>query len=265
MALQQSLSWFRRQAAPITITLLASIIVMSFVWWFSAAKGMEMVSLGPDWKSRPWTFVSYPWATMPFTDGLTILCFVFLIMWVFMTGGSIERDLGAAKYIGLWAAMIVLPALFISVLGPLVSKVYGAAGLWLPEAGITIVWCARNPNSQIMMYGIIPLSGKWLGWITLVVTILISGFGNPVLGVVAALHLPIAYAFATNRIPLWTYSRGTSFAAGRRNQAANLKKTERQDKGYFDEVKRREKEREERERLRKLFESSINEDTGTDN
>jgi hypothetical protein len=264
MALQQSLSWFRRQAAPITIGLLASVIVMAFVWWFSAMRGMEWIAFTPDWKAKPWTLITYPWAVMPFGSGLTIICFLFLVMWVFMTGGSIERDLGAVKYLGLWAAMILLPPLFMALLGPLVSQIYGAGGLWLPEAAITIVWCARNPSSQIMLYGMVPLSGKWLGWATLVVTILISGFGNPILGVICALHLPIAYAYATNRIPFWTYTRGASFSSGKRNQAANLKKTERQDKGYFDDVKRREKDREERERLRKLFESSINEDKGAD-
>jgi len=117
------------------------------------------------------------------------------------------------------------------------------------------------------MYGIIPLSGKWLGWVTVATTILLAGFGNPLLGVVCALHLPVAFAFASNRIPAFTYNRGasTSFAKAKMGDRANLKKSEKMDPKYYDEVKKREKEREERERLRKLFESSIQDDsTGTD-
>ncbi|MCC7231268.1 MAG: hypothetical protein IT203_12820 [Fimbriimonadaceae bacterium] len=267
MGLQQASSWFRRQAAPITIGIIASQVVIALFWWFTALKGMESIVLGPGWQQKLWTLLTYPWATMPFASGLALVCFVFLCMWVFWTGGTIERDLGPAKYIGLWTAMILLPALFISLLGPVVGSLYGAAGLWLPEAGITIVWCTRNPTAQIMMYGIIPLSGKWLGWVTVATTILLAGFGNPLLGVVCALHLPVAFAFASNRIPAFTYNRGasTSFAKAKMGDRANLKKSEKMDPKYYDEVKKREKEREERERLRKLFESSIQDDsTGTD-
>lgn len=268
MALQQGKSWFRHQAAPITIGLLASFIIFAFIWWFSALKGMEQIILGPGWQSKPWTLLTYPWAQMPFSDGLAIVCFVFLIMWVFFTGSYVERELGPAKYIGLWAAMILLPALFQILLGPVISPTrFGAAGVWLPEAGITIAWCTRNPTAKIMMYGIIPLSGKILGAVTVVTTILLAGFGNPVLGVVAALHLPIAWAFAANKIPFWTYTRGAgSFRKRKATDSQFLRKTEKMGAGYYDDVKKREKEREERERLRKLFESSLMDDkdgTGT--
>jgi hypothetical protein len=200
---------------------------------------------------------------MPFAGGLSIICFVFLCMWIFFTGGSIERELGQAKYIVLWLVMILLPALFIVLLGPLTGQGFGTGGMWLPEAAITIVWCVRNPTQTIMLYGIIPLSGRWLGWVTAATTILLSGAGNPLFGVICALHLIVAWAYAANRIPFWVYSRGGSIL-GKRKLADSpyLKKHERMGKAYFDDVKKREKERDERERLRKLFESSIQDDEG---
>jgi hypothetical protein len=261
MALKQGMSWYRRQAAPITIGIIASLIVFAFVWWFTGAKGMENIVLGPGWQQRPWTLFTYPWAEMPFTDGLSILFFVFLIMWMFWVGGSAEHDLGPTKYAVLWISMILLPALFIGLLGPMVGKVYGAAGTSLPVAAITMVWCVRNPAQTIMIWGIIPLSGRWLGWITVASTILLAGFGNPLMGVICALHLAVAAAFAANMIPFWTYSRGgSSFGKPKITDRPYLKKSERMDKGYYDDVKKREKEREERERLRKLFESSLDDD-----
>jgi hypothetical protein len=260
MSMQNAMSWYRRQAAPITIGIIASMIVMAFVWWILAAKGMENFALLPDWQSRPWTLLTYPWADTPFFSGVAILFFVCLVMWMFFTGGSVERDLGPLKYASLWLAMILLPALFIIGLGPLVGRV-GAAGMWLPEAGITVVWCVRNQTAQIMMYGLIPLSGKILAWVTVALTILVSGAGNPLFGVVCALHLALAWAFAANRIPLWSYSPGRSgFGRTKLEEKAQLKKSERANKAYFDDVKKREKEREEKERLRKLFESSLEED-----
>ncbi|MBC8064496.1 MAG: hypothetical protein H7Y17_06685 [Chlorobia bacterium] len=264
MALQQGSSWFRRQAAPITIGIIASIVIFAFVWWFSATKGIEQVVLAPTWQAKPWTLLSYPWADTPFYSGVRLLCFVFLCMWIFFTGGSIERDLGPTKYAVLWLAMILLPALFIVLLGPSVGIV-AAAGMWLPEAGITLIWCVRNPTSQIMMYGIIPLSGKWLGWVTIAVTVLLSGFGSPLFGVISGLHLAVAWAYASNRIPFWTYSMGGgTFGRAKLTDRPFLKKSEKLDKSYYDDVKKREKERDERERLRKMFESSANDDPPKD-
>lgn len=263
MALQNAQSWYRRQAAPITIGIIASLIVMAFVWWFAAGKGMESIFLGPGWQSQPWSLVTYPWAVLPFTSGVGILCFVFLVMWLFWVGGTIERDLGPVKYLATWALMILLPALFIVLLGPIATKAYGAAGTWLPVAGLTVIWCTRNPKHSIMMYGIIPVSGMWLGWITVGSVILLSGFGSPLLGVVCALHLAVAWAFASNRIPIFAYSRGASaFGQAKLADRPFLKKSERMNKGYYDDVKKREKERDERERLRKLFESSLDDEKG---
>jgi hypothetical protein len=260
MALQNGMSWYRRQAAPITLGIIASMIVFAFVWWFAAGKGMEKFFLGPDWQSQPWTVFTYPWADTPFYSAFRIVCFVFLVMWMHWTGGSVERDLGPTKYAVLWLAMILLPAIFIVLLGPLVNYV-GAAGMWLPEAGITVVWCMRNLGAQIRLYGIIPLSGKVLAWVTVAVTILVSGAGNPLFGFVAGLHLAVAWAFGSNMLPFWRYSHGGGvFGKPKLSDRPFLKKSERVDKGYLEDVKKRERDREERERLRKLFESSLDDD-----
>lgn len=258
MGIRQAQSWYRRQAAPVTIAIIASMVVFAFIWWFTGGKGMENIILTPGWQSQPWTLFTYPWAELPFTSGFGVIGFLFLILWMFWVGSSTERDLGPSKTIVLWIVMTLLPALFIVLLGPLVSKVYGAAGMWLPVAGITVVWCTRNPTQTIMLYGIIPLTGKILGIITVASVIILSGYGSPLLGVVCALHLAVAWAYAANRIPVWTYSRGGgAFGKPKLSDRPYLKKSERMDKGYYDDVKKRAQEREERDRLRKLFESSI--------
>ncbi|MBN9502049.1 MAG: hypothetical protein J0H02_09775 [Armatimonadetes bacterium] len=264
MAFTNGMSWFRRQGAPVTVSIIASMIVTSLIFWLTATKGMEQFVLAPGWQ-QPWTLLTYPWAFTPFFDGLSLLFFVFLCMWIFFTGGSVERDLGTTKYLVVWLVMILLPALIVSTLGPLTNKGYILAGMWLPEAAITVIWCTRNQTQTIMLYGIVPVAGKWLGWITAATTVLLMGAGNPLMGVIAAPHLPIAWAYAANRIPFWVYSRGGSqFGSRKLRDNPNLKRGERMDKSYYDDVKRREKDREERERLRKLFESSLQDDAGND-
>lgn len=252
------LSWFRRQGAPVTVLIIASMIVASVILWTTSLKGIERLALGATWQQQPWTLLTYPWAYSPFFNGLALVCFVFLCMWIFMTGGQIERDLGPIKYSVLWLVMILLPALFIVTLGPFTPGAYGAMGMWLPEAAIAVIWCIRNPSQTIMLYGVIPLQAKWLAWVTAGITVAFAGAGNPLFGFVAGLHLIVAWAFATNLLPFWRYSYGaSSFGRKVRVNPENLKKSERMDKGYYEDVKKREKEREERERLRKLFESSI--------
>lgn len=256
-------SWVRRQGSPITIGIIASLIVTALAFWTTSFRGLEHFALGTSWQSQPWTLLTYPWAYSPFYDGLAILFFVFLCMWMFFVGGLVERDLGSVKYLLLWLVMILLPALFIILLGPVVGNKAIVSGMFLPEAGITMVWCVRNPKYPIMLYGIVPVAGKWMGWITAGATILISGAGNPIFGVVCSLHLIVAVLYAANMIPFWAYSRGGSLVGKRKlSDSPYLKKHERMGKAYFDDVKKREKERDERERLRKMFESSIQDDEG---
>jgi hypothetical protein len=96
-----------------------------------------------------------------------------------------------------------------------------------------------------------------LAWLT--AALVLFGYGTmlqaPLLGAFACIHLIIAYYFAANRFEAVPYRQGE----GRVNPA-RMKATEKKDKSYFEEVRKREQERAERERLRKLFEDSMEDD-----
>ena len=110
-----------------------------------------------------------------------------------------------------------------------------------------MLWCARNQTTTIMLYGIIPLTGKWLAIIDVIIVILIYGNGYPLLGVFAAAPLVLAYLYALERLPGLGYQVTRQEVQATRAQA-------RYNESYYEEVRKREQEREERERLRKLFE-----------
>jgi hypothetical protein len=251
--------WARQQSAPVTVAIIASLIVAALTLWFLNLRGMESIVFTDDWPSRPWTVLTYPWAYMPLGSGFSIICFVFLIMWMIWIGMSVEREMGSGRYALFMLAMTVLPALILWTGAKALNTHLALMEPWMPEAAMTIAWCTRNQSAVINMYGILPLSGKWLGWLTVVITLFSMGLGNPVLGALACLHLAVAWAFAADRLPL-------AFAGGvrraKKDEVQATRAQARYDETYYDEVRKREKEREERERLRKLFESSLNDEEG---
>ncbi|RYG96390.1 MAG: hypothetical protein EON58_12170, partial [Alphaproteobacteria bacterium] len=84
--------------------------------------------------SRPWTFITYPLA-MILQDGLAGPLFtLFLLMWTYQIGTSIEGELGRTRYLVFWAAATVLPALLmLTTRAPLL-------GPSLPVGALTCAW-----------------------------------------------------------------------------------------------------------------------------
>lgn len=243
----------RRQAAPITLGVIASLTVSSLFFWISNLQGVEHVAFTKDWLSRPWTLLSYPWAYMPL-GGVGIIFFLMLVFWLLIVGGSVERDMGPGRYATLWIAGTVIPALLMWAGYQASRAPVILAGPLLPVSAITIAWATRNPTAPISHYGIIPLTAMWLAWIDVAIVFFSYGLGAPWMGVLACGGLAFAYLFAADKIPGLAYAKSAKYKPSRGARA--------QSNEYFDDVRRREKEREEQERLRRLFEGSVKDDEG---
>lgn len=249
-------SWARGQRAPVTVGLIASLVAAALILWFTQLRGFEAIAFDTDWLRQPWTLLTYPWAYMPLASPFGILGLIFLCMWLLWTSATLEKDLGPGRFVAFFLAMTALPALFVWIGALLTARVPGMhlaggipllAGPWLPVAAITVAWCARNPTATISLWGIIPISGKWLAVLTVAGVLFSLGFGNPVIGVLGCVHLGIAWLYAAERLPI-PYG-----SYRRREQETVMRGGVKVDDKYFEEVKKREQEREERERLRKLL------------
>lgn len=250
--------WARRQGAPVTLALMASLILAALYFWFTRLRGFEQFVFDENWLEKPWTLVIYPWAGMPFASGLALMFFAFEMMWLYWVGTSVERDLGSLKFLLFWVVMTVLAGIFVWGGALSMNLPFALATPWLTISAVTVAWCTRNPTQTIMLYGIVPLAGRWLGWVTAITVILLMGNQAPALGAVAALHLAVAWVFAANRLPLVRYAHGVDFQAPNKEEVTGRGKVVSPE--YFDEVRRREKDREERERLRRLFEGSLDDE-----
>jgi hypothetical protein len=244
--------WSRRQNAPVTIAVIASLVATALLFWFTRGKSMQQFMIGWDSHARPWSFLTYAWMNEPFGGGLSLMFFVFLLMWFYSFGTVVERDLGMRSYLVLWFVSTLVTGVFLW-LGMQVLHVDGIfGGAYLPVSAVTMVWCARYPNTSIMLYGIVPVPGRWLAVIDVVIVVLLYGNGLPLLGVFAAAPLALAYLYGLGKLP-FRYQARVEEKQATRAQARYGEK-------YYDDVKKREQEREEKERLRKLFEGSLDDE-----
>jgi membrane associated rhomboid family serine protease len=244
----------RRHGSPATMAIIAiSVVVFLLTFIIQTVDWNTFLSFSPTQLAiRPWTILTYPFAADVRSVGF--IGVLFGCWWLYGIGGSVERELGTSRYIVFWLVMTIIPALVMMGAMVLAGKNISLMFLYLPLGGVTVAWATRNPNATILFMMVIPLLAKWVGWIT--VGMVLFGYGalNPFIGVAACLHLSLAYLYASNRIPMLAYGKEV-FTRKREG----WKPVERND-SYFAEVKKREIERAERDRLRKMFEGSLNDD-----
>lgn len=240
--------WIQRQRAPITLAVCAGLVAASLFFFFSTGSGINALTFNVDWLEKPWTLLVYPFAFSGAGGVFALISTLLLLAWMVFTCGSVERDLGTSKFGVLLLTMTVLPALLVYGGMRLSGSGFGVMGPYFPIAGISVIWALRNPNFQLNLFGILPLTAKILAILIVAGTFFLYGFGNLILGVAAILYFTLSWAIATNRIPFFLYA-----------SAPDVKVTKAQkvrEEAYLADAARRLHEREETERLRKLFERS---------
>ena len=242
---------------PITLGLVAGFIVVSAAGVLDEYKHANLVAMTSTWMAHPWTILTYPFISV-LGDALSVLFFLCLLSWTVWAGGTIERDLGSLRYGILWIVSTVLPALFIVIGGAVLGLGTGfgaAGGPLLPISAVTVVWGFRNRSAAVMMFALLPLNGFWVAILSGVI-VFVQYAHPPLLAIFACLHLFVAWAYAIDRIPGLRYAGAATNFTKYKPSKAQIRKEE----NFFDDVRKREKERDERERLRKLFEASFDED-----
>ena len=245
----------RKSGTPGTVILIAGIIGCFLTSWFSQGQlfGANWFAMDPAVAGqRPWTLVLYPFSSFPVGEAFIFL--LFDCWWLWLIGGSVERDLGAVRYVAFFFAMTFLGALAFWFGSALTGDLRHLIGAFLPIAAVTIVWGTRNPNSQIILL-VIPISGKWLAWLAGALVFLSTD--SPKLALFACAPLILAWAFAADKLPI-------PYKATPRSKRVSGGVASPREKDYYDEVRKREQDRRERERLRKLFESSLDEPQSKD-
>ncbi len=225
-------------------------------WLFLRGSLIDIFALDASSIARtPWAFITFPLASSG--APAEIISILFTCLWGYWIGRSLEKDTGSGLLLGIFG-VLTLASSTAWVLGSM--AVNGSpllAGVYLPMAALTIIWAMRNPEHTILLMMIVPVKAKYLAVITAIVTLFTAGGPSPLMGVFALLPLLLAFLYATNRIPGLRYA-ATPVETGQK------KKTNQEFRRFQDEVRKKEKEREERDRLRKLFEASLIDDKDKD-
>ena len=232
--------------SPFTALLAAAMVVGAIVGLVSLRTVVGLALNDPG--ARPWGLLTYPFAIDPLGSSFGIISLIFLVLILLQFGATVESEMGTGRVAAFWAVVTLLFALIASALG------IGLAGPWLPSAALIVAWCARNRTARIMLYGILPISGVWLAALTAIGVSLGYGRVGGGFGLAMLVPLGLAWAFASDRLPL-PYSAARAERTGRgRTKLTTVRGGQMYGEEYFEDVKTRELEREERERLRKLFE-----------
>ncbi len=245
---------FRPQTSPVTYGLTGVILLGALLTWGNPVWMTETFAMLGRPFPKVWTILTYPLAdTVLLHAGTGPIFTVFLVMWLLGMGRNLEPEHGSAKFLGLWFALTLIGAIPLAIAG------YSAGGTLIPVAMLSVIWGIRFKDATVMLFGLVPIAGKWLAVMSvLVVFFNYAVSGSQVLaGLLACLGCGVAYLYADNKIPKVRY--GLKFAQVQTQHKPTKAQVERE-KQYYDDVHRREKEREERERLRKLFEDSLGDD-----
>jgi membrane associated rhomboid family serine protease len=245
----------RSHNAPGTVALVSALVLFFVLTWARVAPELllQMGFITDGALSRPWSFFTYPFVgTIP-PIGLLFLC-----LWLWGIGGSVERDLGTGRYLGAFFFFSFLCALALFIGASAIGTSTGLFSAFVPVAAITIMWGTRNPESPVMLMFVLPIKGKYIAWLS--AGLVFFGTTHPALAPFAAAPLALAYFYAANRLPI-PYGRSGGFGTKSSPPGRSQTRFRVQDEAkYFDDVRKRQQEREERERLRKLFESSMKDD-----
>lgn len=250
--IDQASNWVRRQLAPVTIGIMAALIILSLIFWFTGVRHAAALSFDFDWLSRPWTILTYPFAVMGLGDLWTIIWAICILGWMNLACAGVERTMGSAKYALVWVILTVVAALCYWAGEGVVHRGMPLMGPYFPVAGISVIWLRTHKDYQISLW-FVPLNGAIISWAIVAGVIFGYGMGAPLLGVFSALYLIPCWMYAENRIPGLPYEiKGYQY---RPSKAQRVKEA-----NYFADVDKRRQQRAERERLRKLFESSLDDD-----
>lgn len=243
-------AWSRRDGTPVTVLLVATISLSNLYLFVSKFQGIEYLSYVGQGLQRPWSVLTYPWAYLT-TSGAGIIGFALLMFWLYWIGRSVERDIGPPKMVAFWFTATLLGALLNWMACFWTFTRSPMIGPALPIAAVTVLWCTRNPNATINVYMVIPVAAKWIGLLTAAFVLISFGNQVPLFGVLECIPLVLTYLYGSNRIPGLAYGSGGAFKKTRKE--ATTRGQVMYDQSYFDEVKRRETERAENERLKKLL------------
>lgn len=242
-----------RLQTPGTIGLLVASVVGYLLVWVPQSGDWMVPNLAFHYDlARFWQLLTYPF--IDYGVGIALIFYMFSLMWLFNFGSAFERSFGTRSLLAHFFGSAILFGLFAFVAVQFFPSMHAYLyRMWLPVSFITVTLCGRNPPGQMSYWGI-PMSYKVLAALTGVLIVITYGVGSPFFGLILALPLILAYFYGAGQ--LGVFAPGKNIFAKRTQEKVKSREFDE----FRGKVLNREKERAERERLRQLFEGSLDEE-----
>lgn len=174
--LRKAQSFLWHSPEPVTRTFIAAKILFFFVYLLFFLEAGFNQYLGFHTQGallQPWTFLSYPiLSNSPFE-------LIFGSYWMWLVGSTLERSLTSRVFAKYLLALILIPSISIWIGSQILTTIgagfLGSTHAWLismyiPLAGLTVSWCLINPDRIIMFGFVLPIPGRVIMFITIVLT-----------------------------------------------------------------------------------------------
>jgi membrane associated rhomboid family serine protease len=158
----QPVTWVGRHPVHVTTLLVALHVLLMVLTCFLSAFGAggfldllifdsaQVLSLG-----RVWQIISYAFVHAPYS-GMALIWFAVEMYMLFFFGREVERFIGQRAFIGLYALLLSVPTLFLTVAG-LWTRL-GVAGSTTLHFGIFLAFAAIYPNVEMLLR----IQAKWV-------------------------------------------------------------------------------------------------------
>jgi hypothetical protein len=191
---------------PVTFALMGACL-LTYVTDFLTRSGLWdwTIFFTDKFGARPWTLFTYPLYVSRGTDPISFLLMGF---WIWIIGGSLERTWSTRIYALFLLAITILSALFVAIgAAMLLPTGLPLSGPFLPMSAVTVAWGMSNPDAVIYLYMILPVKGKWIAWLDMVMVYYIFGSMHLLLGVFALGGCFAAWWYVRN-MRVYAWSRG---------------------------------------------------------
>ncbi len=237
----------------ITNIYLAILILAGFFNWGTSQKYFPALALSTYF---PHTILT--WSSLGEVAGLWL---VLTAIMLYRFGNELENTYGAKSFGALLALFTLLGGVSLFA-GASILAIKGIiiSGAFLVSTSIFTLWAMRNPEANMCIGFGLQGKAKWFALVYALLTLVGVGGGQaPALGFFALVPLVVAALMGTGKIPVpfATYGRSSIGAM----KTAREKKFEKEEfDSFITKVRDKAGEREEKERLRKLFENSLIDD-----
>jgi membrane associated rhomboid family serine protease len=241
---------FSLKTTPVSIGYFTLLVLAYF--GTTATNGEVASKLAfPTTFTQPWGILTFPFAVQGGGGGLASLILTLILTMFFIT--QVERTMGSMKTLTLWIGCVLAMALFVTIGAKLCEVPWVISSREPVILALFALYVGQFKRTSASILG--------AGGIQIEIILLIF----TVIAYLPYLDLPKGaifglFAIAPTGIGYWGsdfFVRSRVGKTADRTRVAD--KRDLRPDSYFEEARRREKEREERERLRKLFESSLDE------